>query len=426
MTLARRAGLLPAVLAIGACGVAGPDVAGEHAAAITSGSLDAMDEAVGALRRRRAACGQPAQLVCSGTLIAPRVFLTAAHCLADVTSGFVGLDQLEVVFGLEVDGVGHAVVHAEVHPRYDPAAGAHDLALLVLDAPAPVAPAARGDLAGATSGDEVRLVGYGAVAVGGPAGAKHTGVAAVDAVDAATVRLAPAPSLACSQDSGGAVVRHAGELDLLVGVIRSGDAACASFTVATRVDAEAGFVEPFLATVDARVPAGRPPDPAADFCAEACASDDDCATGMRCLADRAGGRRCGYADVGPGTFGDVCATDADCASGRCAAVGSGDGQACRCLVTCAGEAAAPSDGCAIAGGGLEDGAWLLLLLAVPTRRRSPPARRRPRSAPRRRRCGRRRSGRRGWPAPPAPSTSRRWRTPDRRRARRRRPRSARR
>ncbi len=65
-------------------------------AGLVGGTLDDADPAVVALTARRTRCADDApMLLCTGTLIAPRVVLTAAHCLQ-----VFGADgQYEVVFG---------------------------------------------------------------------------------------------------------------------------------------------------------------------------------------------------------------------------------------------------------------------------------------------------------------------------------------
>ncbi|UJR81378.1 Hypothetical protein I5071_34350 [Sandaracinus amylolyticus] len=336
-------------------------------AAITRGARDPRDEAVGALRIRRAVCGEPAQLVCSGSLIAPRVFLTAAHCVTDLTSGILGLDQLEVVFGEHVEGAGIAIVDAAVAADDD-----FDLALLELASAPPIAPLARGGPEGAELGDELRLVGFGQTSPTDGGGARLGGAAVLSAIDATTLRLAPAPSVACDRDSGGAVLRLTGDVPTLVGVIRSGDAACASVTVATRVDAqEDAFLAPFVAAVGALDPEARPPpDVTADFCAVPCAIDDECPAAMRCLPDRSGARRCGYAGLGPGTFGEPCERGVECASGACAAIGTGDEQDCRCFVRCPTPTAAAAASCSVQPSRSRAGVLIALsLLALVARRR---------------------------------------------------------
>src|SRR5438067_6616761 len=72
------------------------------APAITNGDTDDGDPAVVALRHQGVT-------ICTGTLIAPRVVLTAAHCLA------LGDDQLDVFLGSDPSRDGPVVAVTVVH-----------------------------------------------------------------------------------------------------------------------------------------------------------------------------------------------------------------------------------------------------------------------------------------------------------------------
>jgi secreted trypsin-like serine protease len=90
--------------------------------------------------------GEGKEILCSGTLIAPRVFLTAGHCTAFLE--FLGIEDVWVTFDPDVDAAS-PFIHGtyQTHPdfgfsgqggRSDP----HDIAVVVLDsAPAGVTPA---------------------------------------------------------------------------------------------------------------------------------------------------------------------------------------------------------------------------------------------------------------------------------------------
>ena len=75
--------------------------------------------------------------MCSGTLIAPRVILTAAHCVEDLEA-----DAFLVLFGNNVSGaITRTVLETWVHPDYQPIAGVNppvnDIAMLLLSGAAP-------------------------------------------------------------------------------------------------------------------------------------------------------------------------------------------------------------------------------------------------------------------------------------------------
>jgi secreted trypsin-like serine protease len=109
-------------------------------AAITWGDPDETHEFVGAMVVDWPDYG-PFQ-TCSGTLIAPQVFLTASHCTADLDD--IGIETVWVNFNSYALNEDTLLEVAEIitHPEYawggsDP----HDIALLILSEPVDIAPA---------------------------------------------------------------------------------------------------------------------------------------------------------------------------------------------------------------------------------------------------------------------------------------------
>jgi hypothetical protein len=189
-------------------------------------------------------------VTCSGTLISPTVFLTAAHC-------DWGLSRMAVTFDSVYNaatGTSHwGTWHAD--PRYRGAQGdPYDLAVVVLDSPvAGITPArlpAAGSLSNLSKSQGFTSVGYGAQAVTidhGPtfhyADVRY--VAPSDtlfAINKAWLRISMNPTLGdggtCYGDSGGPNVLGAGatETNIVAATTITGDFMCRATNVIHRLD----------------------------------------------------------------------------------------------------------------------------------------------------------------------------------------------
>lgn len=387
----RRLGITLIVGLVGAC--AADAAPGHDRATITNGIDDDGDPAVVALL-------EAGQLLCTGTLIAPRVVLTAGHCIG-------GVD--EVLFGATVAAPDdrRGVLLARAHPAFDLAALDNDVGVVLLDAPAPGGvdphPFGAADL----DGGQLRLVGFGRTGpVDESAPRKREGTAAVDLVEATTVRITPDPAQACDGDSGGPALFDTGAGELVIGVASSGDLGCAEYAVYALAAAYADdFIAPFVAATadgsaavgarcydDATCAAGtcRFPDdaPSIGYCTAPCG---ECPGAMQCEAGA-----CAYPLPSPGAPGAPCLAPTECDSAVCARPASGDAVcAVRCVpdifgcddgFDCAldvdsssGSSAcfpAEAGGCCSASGAPSPGLWLLVMLALRRRRnaRTPRAR----------------------------------------------------
>lgn len=296
--------------------------------------------------------------MCSGVLIAPRVVVTAAHCLSDTAP-----DQLEVLFGASLSGgsTTEAVVATRVHPAYDRTTRADDIALLELARAVSTAPLPIRSSDAVAVSSSARVVGFGAAMAGGTTGEKREGTVVITAADSTTLRYGPGPAMTCVGDSGGPVFVG----NDLVAITRSGDAACDEFGVALRLDRYLStFVNPFI--TQAATSSDRPPaDSARRFCAETCEADRECPSAMRCLSER-GAKRCGYPELQPGEFEEPCTSDVACA-GRCVHVGA----ECRCFVACRDLPPPPpprESGCTHGRSTADGTAWFVVVLALAARR----------------------------------------------------------
>ncbi|MBI2394358.1 MAG: trypsin-like serine protease [Deltaproteobacteria bacterium] len=135
---AKGLGLLAVVVALAACEPAVERPVARRQASITAGSPAPADGAVVAIVQRRVSCAEATTVVlCSGTLIAPRAVVTAAHCVADGPAR-----RLEVRTTGAAGGVVEvrSIVEAHVHPSWNGADRAHDLAVVWLDRPSTATP----------------------------------------------------------------------------------------------------------------------------------------------------------------------------------------------------------------------------------------------------------------------------------------------
>lgn len=326
--------------------------------AIVDGTVAPEDAAVGALVARRARCVEPEPaLLCTVTLIAPRVVLTAAHCLD--TFGADG--QYEVLFddALRTSSMAFVVIGVRAHPGYDPRTHENDLALMLLAAPVPgivPVPLATTSVA---AGDTVRAVGFGTTRdAAQPAGIRRSGTMVVSALSTSAFQTTRAPAMTCTGDSGGPVFT-VGSPQTLAGVTASGDPGCTTEAFNVRVDTQRDtFVGPFLAEAE-QAPSISPPRAAelAPLCARTCARTEDCPAALSCVKDETGAGQCLSLALREGAYLESCASDDQCGGATCARVWTTGADACRCFVPCP---PAPKFGCTTAPGA-PLGLWLVVL-----------------------------------------------------------------
>ena len=358
------AAALLAAAALAAC--SSPTAIDTHAAAITNGADDSGDPAVVALL-------QGTTLLCTATLIAPRVLLSAAHCFSD--DGALPAAHFGAVPG--AGDVTVALQLARRHPAFDATVLDNDVAVALLaeDAPAgtPPAPLPSVPLDGSDVGTTLRIVGFGRTAADDTTPPrKRAGTAIVSSLEADAFSFTPSPSQTCEGDSGGPAFATVGAAGAVVGVTSSGDPACATMARDMRVDAYlGGFIAPFVAAT--AVGAAQAGDrcyypancaagageclPALDdatlsFCAPPCGAG--CPAGLACLADGNGVARCRHAAPSPGAAGSACTVAADCEGGRaCVAAAGGGGRVCAdtCFPDLPGFCAASFECRPVAGGG---------------------------------------------------------------------------
>jgi V8-like Glu-specific endopeptidase len=184
-------------------------------------------------------------LYCSGTLISPTVFLTAAHCDEGTTQVTVTFDPDYKAGDKTYTGTWHA------DPLYDQKqSDPHDIAVIVFDKPVKdIVPArlpAADSLSNLSGSQQFTSVGYGAYEVTNQPGGhqylyndvRMVATGTLNSINPAWLRISMNPSTGnggtCYGDSGGP--NFLGTTDIVAATTITGDAICRSTNVTYRLD----------------------------------------------------------------------------------------------------------------------------------------------------------------------------------------------
>lgn len=198
--------------------------------------------------------------VCTGSLIAPRVALTALHCV-DSGGGVGPASAFSIGVGPRADG---REVYARVSEIRTPRSGSfagNDIAVLILASAGSLTPY-EPSFAAPRVGDPVVGIGYGQTngsRRGLPSGRKYRGASRIGALG--RMEIVTAGPLSCYGDSGGPLFDAAGRV---IGVVSRGTAGTCEggSTIYTRVDAHRALIERALVDTGATVPSPPLPEPA--------------------------------------------------------------------------------------------------------------------------------------------------------------------
>lgn len=182
--------------------------------------------------------------LCTGTLVAPRVVLTAAHCVGDaIEAGFTNVGRVDFGDGRSpwIDSI--PIVDMTMHRLYKPPAFLkYDIALVRLARPAPEGieplPISTRNLTDADQGLQLRVVGFGNTdgEAGTGAGEKRQVTLPLTTIYPEHISFGDRFYNTCQGDSGGPTFATFDGVEYVVGVTSFGATGCQGSSSMTRTD----------------------------------------------------------------------------------------------------------------------------------------------------------------------------------------------
>lgn len=274
------------LLAVVGCAVdrtAGSDsVIAEDTSTIIGGESDTGDPSVVAVYAQQP--GQPGGFLCTGSIIAPTVVLTAAHCVSESETGPGATFTVLTSPNINRSGA-HGLAVREVHanPLWSSRRleAGHDQGVVVLAEPSTLTPLPinRQPLAAALRGGSVRIVGYGlndGIAQTG-AGIKRQALTNLGTISSNLIAVGDARRGTCNGDSGGPAFMSLNGLETIVGTTSYGNADCSDGGYDARIDTDLAFVDRYAQAACAPECSTRVCG--SDGCGGSCGT---CAPGLQC------------------------------------------------------------------------------------------------------------------------------------------------
>jgi len=238
---------------VAGCAYGLPAAPEEKELPIIGGEPDSGDPSVVAVYGVRP--GSPGGLLCTGSVVAPTVVLTAAHCVAASETG-LGV-RFSVLTGANLSrGDGEQLAVREVHanPRWSPhnLEAGHDQGVVILSQPTRLRPLSlnRHPLANSTLGQLARIVGYGLADSSTQTGdgIKRQVLTRLQSMSTALIGVGTRRRGTCNGDSGGPAFMEMGGTETIVGTTSFGNSDCTDGGYDARVDTDLAFLDPYLAS----------------------------------------------------------------------------------------------------------------------------------------------------------------------------------